>query len=62
MQLDVKARKLGTVADDLEITAIDKLAVLRAAYDADEVIVGKLAQKRDIDTEDVRDVSMGCSF
>ncbi len=35
-RLDMKARKLGTVADDLEITAIDKLAVLRAAYDADE--------------------------
>ena len=33
------------MADDLEITAIDKLAVLRAAYDADEIIVGKLAQK-----------------
>ena len=61
-RLDMKARKLGTVADDLEITAIDKLAVLRAAYDADEIIVGKLAQKRDIDTEDVRDVLNGMQF
>ena len=61
-RLDMKARELGAVADDLEITAVDKFAILRAAYDSDEIVVGKLTQKRDIDTEDVGNVLDGVQF
>ena len=48
-RLDVEARELGAVTDDLEVAAVDQFAILGAANDAYEVVVGQLPQKRDVD-------------
>ena len=52
----MEARELGAVTDDLEVTAVDQFAILGAANDAYEVVVGQLPQKRDVDAEDIWDV------
>ena len=54
-RLDMEARKFGAVADDREIAAIDKLAVLRALDDANEVVFGQGADKRDLDAKHIGD-------
>ena len=55
-RLDVEARELGAVTDDLEVAAVDQFAILGAANDAYEVVVGQLPQKRDVDAQDIGDV------
>ena len=61
-RLDMEARKLGAIADDREIAAIDKLAILRALDDANKVVLGERADN-EISTPNISGmVSMGCSF
>ena len=54
-RLDMEARKLGAIADDREIAAIDKLAILRALDDANKVVFGQGADKRDLDAKHIGD-------
>ena len=38
-RFDMEPRQLGAVANDIEISAIDELAILRAANDANQIII-----------------------
>ena len=52
-RLDMEARQLGAVADDRKIATIDKLAILRTLDDANEVVLGERADKRDLDAQHI---------
>ena len=49
----MEARQLRAVTDNREISAIDELSVLRALDDADKIVLGKGADKRDLDAEHI---------
>ena len=51
--LDMEARQLGAVTDDRKIATIDELAVLRAFDDANEVVFGERADKRNLDAQHI---------
>ena len=52
-RLDMEARQLGAVADDREIATIDELTILRALDDANEVVLGERADKRNLDAQHI---------
>ena len=52
-RLDMEARQLGAVADDRKIATIDKLAILRTLDDANEVVLGERADKRNFDAQHI---------
>ena len=49
----MEARQLRAVTDNREISAIDELSVLRALDDADKIVLGKGADKRNLDAEHI---------
>jgi len=53
-RLDMEARKLRAIADDRKIATIDKLTILRTLDDANEVVLGERADKRDLDAQHIR--------
>ena len=48
--------ELRAKANDLEVAAVDKIAILRTSNDANEVVVGKGTNEGYLDTEEIRDV------
>ena len=44
------------MANDFEFTSVNELTVLRAANDANEIVIGKLANKGDLNSQQIRNV------